>query len=127
MAKVKENPKAYEGKQYIVKNGAVITFDGEKIKSIKIKHGEFGDAKNSYIKVYVSESTEVEEMQKPITVVEAMRLYREGKTVICTWGGLSRIYTAKIGNMLKQYNLNDNNGMAVSALEILEGVWTVAD
>jgi hypothetical protein len=85
MKLAQENPKKYEGKKFkYTKGGIPVTSRGEQSKEFFIsQYGEFLP-ESRVLKLFITDTTEVEEIQQPITIQEAARLFdEERKTVIC--------------------------------------------
>lgn len=121
MKLTKENPEKYKGKKYRCTNGAIINFMGNEHNEFCInEYGEFVD--NDNIKrMYITDTTEVEEIQQPVSFMEAIKAYAEGKVIICTLNSRANIYKPKG----KHGYLIDHCGGGLTAAEILEGTWYI--
>jgi hypothetical protein len=72
MVDAMENPKQYEGKRYKVVSFAVIDRDGHEHSELKVNNcGTFEDVKGEFLRLYVSDITELEEIAQTVSFEEA--------------------------------------------------------
>jgi hypothetical protein len=66
---------------------------------------------------------EFELIQQPVTFIEAVKAYAEGKTIRCEFGNIDYIYkpTELSGRLV------DQNKIAIGESEILEGTWYIEE
>jgi hypothetical protein len=123
MKLAKENQAKYQGKKYKVTNGIAIDSRGKEYKEVIIStHGELTA---SIFKMYVTDITEVEEIQQPIPFLEAVQAYREGKTIISETDGIgTEIYKMKRSD---SQPIESIDGAGITVCEILEGKWFIEE
>jgi hypothetical protein len=124
MKLAKENQAKYQGKKYKVTNGIAIDGRGKEYKEVIIStHGELTA---SIFKMYVTDITEVEEIQQPIPFIEAVQAYAEGKTIRCETkeSGIAVYIPTCLGNVSQ---LKDRCGGTLNPYEILEGKWYIGE
>lgn len=61
-----------------------------------------------------------EKVQEPVSFLEAVQHFKEGKTIICKLNGYDRIYN-RIGGFL------DQDGNLLTSSEILNGKWFIKE
>jgi hypothetical protein len=128
MKLAKENQAKYQGKKYKVTNGIAIDSRGKEYKEVIIStHGELTA---SIFKMYVTDITEVEEIQQPIPFLEAVQAYAEGKTIRCTGAYREAIYKPngefKYGKTINP-DMIDTGKVPLTLGEILHGAWFICE
>jgi hypothetical protein len=126
MKLTKENPSKYKGKRYKYIRGAKPRDckDRTHEEFYISKYGEFLIEK-SIFKLFISDDTEVEEIQQPIPSLEAIKAYEEGKTVRCEIDGKIFIFEGKYENGKLRESLYDTSCNSITANQILRGTWFV--
>lgn len=92
----------------------VFNNNGTRINPIKYAGGGFNGN--------IETDTEWELVQEPIPFIEAIKSYSKGKTIKCELPWMITIYK---NQGLHNSPLYDNNGRALSFIEILEGKWYI--
>jgi hypothetical protein len=117
-------PQKYEGRRYkVVKGARLITRDDELFSEFTVKGGLFTNGGCHGLAVYCN--TELEEIPQPVPFMEAVAAYGNGRTINCKCNGITHTYTPAYIRGNSKCGLCDENDVAVSAAEILEGVWTI--
>jgi hypothetical protein len=70
--------------------------------------------------------TEWELVQQPVSFMEAVKAYSEGKTIRCEWEGRTEKWESTYKNGSPYCGILENDG-AICAKEILNGVWYVEE
>jgi hypothetical protein len=137
MAMVAKEPERYKDKIYKVINGfavwAVPNCEPIYFEKVYIKGrglcgvDESGYKTGSMVSVY--DDTEVMEIAQPVPFMEAVKAYKDGKTISC------KIQDAQLTYARNQdrerchygYKLINTLDYAVNTDEILEGIWTIEE
>lgn len=119
-----ENPEAYEGKKYKVIAGTAMALNGRKYGTINVgSNGAF--RAETGLRLYVSDNTVVEEIKpKPVPFIEAVKAYRDGKSITCEWRDLRSVYNLSCGDTAM---FKDVNCATLTAGEILDGTWYIEE
>jgi hypothetical protein len=122
MLESRKNSDKFRSKKYKVVSGAVITFTNKSVKTVKVANGElFSDEAKSLI-LYISNNTELEEVETAVPFLEAVKAYSKGKTIRCEIGEEARVYDYKVG-----YGMTNIDHYAITVGEILNGKWYVEE
>lgn len=122
-----EDPDKYSGKKYRVTNACVIHLSDIKLH-YEVAVNEMGrliipQANDDW--AYVNSHTELQEIPQPVSFMEAVKAYKEGKTIrsdgVCAF---AHIYDPKV-NCGK--GLLDERKIGVDPTEILERDWYILD
>ena len=114
-----ENPQKYSGKKYEVTYGAY-DCEGNTITELYIgTDGDFRSKRNGF-RVFIGYDTEVKEIPKPVTFMEAVKAYAEGKTIYSEDGILKHTY--RFDSCMR-----DECKSPVSAEEILNRKWFIKE
>lgn len=124
MTETLKNPEKYEGKKYKVKFGACITYGGKDLEEVIATGGYLVGGAAS--RVYVSETTELEEIKpgpKPVPFMEAVKAYRAGETIRCERESKFDMTTYCSGGDLT----DREHHRPINPDEILNGTWYIEE
>jgi len=123
MTEAHENPQKYEGKQYEVVDGSPLYSAGCDFTECKVHSGRL-EALNNAGTFAVYSDTVLSEIPRPVPFMNATKIFISGKTVICESKEFGkRKYTKKT----KGARFEEEDGIPVSAYEILYGKWYVEE
>ena len=124
MAEALVNPQKYEGKQYKVVDGSPLYSAGQELSKCEVHTGRLTVPNNSARTFAVYSDTMLEPIPQPIPFMNATKIFISGKTVICDTKEFGkRKYTKKTEGA----RFEEEDGIPVSAYEILYGTWCVEE
>ena len=120
MAAAFKEKEKYEGKMYMVIAGSLLHSRESQAAECVIHNGRLAskNCKSDYLAAY--SDTMLSEIPQPVSLMDATKLFISGKTVICESKEFGkRKYTKKT----KGARFEEEDGIPVSAYEILYGTW----
>lgn len=128
MAKAVAEPEKYEGKKYGVTRGAVIDMDGNEHKKVEIIK-EFGTLSCEGLRLYVSDSAEVMEIQQEVPFFQAAKAHSDGKKVMVRFPFFNnKDRTGELTfNKFTDGSDGASDGANLSFYLIREGKWFILD
>jgi hypothetical protein len=87
--------------------------------TMEIKGGEYV-VWNSGSNISLNDFSKWELVQEPVSFMEAVKAFRNDKTIYCIKDECKRIFNGR-----KQFELKDNNGQYITSAEILNGKWFI--
>lgn len=122
-----ENPQEYEGKRYKVVNGSPLENGSQIFYECVICKGSFkSPSKSLYLAAF--NDAQLEEIPQPVSFMEAVKAYSEGKTVKCHIEGTTYLYDYFSKSNAYEFNFFiGGDGHVVACREILRGTWYIKD
>jgi hypothetical protein len=130
MELARKEPEKYEGKRYKAID-ALIDRYGEVYETAIVKDGTLRGDGDGILFAHINSYTQLEEIKPeplPIPFLEAVKAYSEGKTAECECDKCKQLASkrtyvpSEIGSEMK-----DQSGYAVTADEILHGIWFIKE
>jgi hypothetical protein len=126
MTEARKNPEKYEGKRYKVIKGFLLDSEGvEHLEALITKHGNVIIPGQPWL-AYVSPNTQLREIKpepKPVTFMEAVKAYENGKSIKVKDGSRETTYNLS-GDMAMFKGTNDT---ILTVSEILNGTWYIEE
>jgi hypothetical protein len=127
-----ENPGEYEGKRYRVVEGSTMVAGGTNLQLVRkciIRNAGFETIESPHYGLAAYNDTILEEIKpepQPVSFMEAVKAYSEGKTVECKIDCITYIYKKEDedGDPLCEMQAEETKA-GLSAREILHGVWYI--